>query len=107
MGTKAKKAVERYVIVGTNEGGLFCGYTTQTDVEILESRIATLRAGRHIRHWHGKTGGITSLAAFGPCGPQAGESRIGAPCAMSKANVVAIYSCPPEAIAAFDEQQAR
>ena len=36
------------------------------------------REVRHVARWYGKTGGITSLAAHGLCGPDAGNSRIGA-----------------------------
>ncbi len=49
-----------------------------------------------------KTGGITSLAAYGPCGPQVKDSRIGAPADALLNGVVNVIDCSAEAIAAFE-----
>lgn len=61
-----------------------------------------LHDARSIRYWYGRKGGITSLAAFGPCGPRARESRLGAPIPSTLLlDVKAIHDCTPEAVAAF------
>ena len=97
---KAKQ--ERSVIVGNGPCGLYIGETAATDEEILEKHAVRLTNCRHVAHWRGKTGGITSLAQHGPCGPNVKQSRIGAACPSSLlADVKAVHDLSPEAIAAF------
>ena len=97
---KAKQ--ERAVIVGNGPCGLYIGETAATDEEILEKHAVRLTNCRHVAHWRGKTGGITSLAQHGPCGPNVKQSRIGAACPSSLlADVKAVHDLSPEAIAAF------
>jgi hypothetical protein len=96
------KRTKRHVIVGNQSYGLYYGETDATDREIVETKSVRLDNCRHIAHWQGKTGGITSLAAYGPCGPRAKESRIGAPAPSSLlSGVVNVYDCTDEAIKAF------
>jgi hypothetical protein len=102
MKKKSAERAERAVLVGNQSYGLYIGYTSDTDAEIVGSKSVRLRACRHVCRWHGKSGGITSLAAYGPCGPSAAESRIGAPADALLTGVVNVYDLTPEAIAAFD-----
>lgn len=94
---------ERHVLVGNASYGLYIGLTSDTDAQIGQSGCVTLRDARHVARWYGKTGGITSLAAHGPCGPKAQESRVGAPAPeMLARQVVNVFTLSSEAIAAFD-----
>lgn len=89
------------VLVGNQSYGLYIGETSATDAEIITSKAVRLVNCRHVCQWFGKTGGITSLAAFGPCGPRVGESRIGAPCHALVTGVVNVLDLSSEAVAAF------
>jgi len=93
---------KRFVIVGNSNYGLYYGETDATDKEIVEKGSVRLDNCRHIFHWQGKTGGITSLAASGPCGPRATQSRIGAPAPSALlTSVVNVFDCSAEAVANF------
>ncbi len=103
MKKPAKKAAKRkYVIIGNERYGLYCGYLVSHDLKL---RVAEVAECRHIARWHGKTGGITSLAAHGLCGPSAGDSRIGAPApgVTSLSGVVNVFEASPEAQASFEK----
>ena len=92
----------RWVIVGNGPWGLWFGRIVDTDERIVESKSVRLYAARNIRYWYGRFGGITSLAAFGPCGTKAGNSRIGAEIDSTLLlDVKAVHDCSPEAVAAF------
>lgn len=98
----AKKAKPRMVLVGNEKYGLYIGKTAMPDAEILKARSVRLTDCRHVSQWYGKTGGITSLAAHGPCGARAKESRIGAPAPSALlTGVVNVFDLSPEAVAAF------
>lgn len=99
MATKTK--TKRPVLVGNSSYGLYIGETSATDAEILKSKAVRLSNCRHVCRWYGKTGGITSLAAHGPCGPQASESRVGAPCDALLSGIVNVLDLTDEAAAAF------
>lgn len=93
---------KRFVIVGNQSYGLYYGETSATDAEVAASKTIRLDGCRHICRWFGKTGGITSLAAHGPCGPRVDESRIGAPApSQLVGGVVNVIDCSEEAVAAF------
>ena len=99
---KTKQARARAVIVGNGPCGLYIGETAATDEEILAQHAVRLTSCRQVAHWRGKTGGITSLAQFGPCGPDMKQSRIGAACPSSLlTDVKAVHDLSPEAVAAF------
>lgn len=107
MATKSQNK-KRFVIVGNEKYGLFYGETSATDAELAATKtpngLMTIRLDncRHVAQWYGKTGGITSLAAHGPCGPRAGESRIGSPCpSQLVGGVVNVIDCSDEAVAEF------
>jgi hypothetical protein len=91
----------RWVLIGNKSYGLYIGKTNATDAEIIASGTVRLEGCRHVAQWYGKTGGITSLAAHGPCGSREGESRVGAPCNALLSGVVNVFDLSPEAIEAF------
>jgi len=102
MSENEEKRPKRYVIVGNQSYGLYYGETDATDREIVETKSVRLENCRHICHWRGKTGGITSLAAHGPCGPQAKQSRIGAPSPSTLLmGIVNVLDCSEEAVKNF------
>jgi len=103
MKTKANKKnnAGRWVLVGNKSYGLYIGQTNATDATILKSESVRLVNCRHVAQWYGKTGGITSLAAHGPCGPRKSESLVGAPCNALLSGVVNVFDLTDEAIAAF------
>lgn len=93
---------ERWAIIGNEGYGLYYGLISATDAEIAETKSVLVRQCRHVRYWRGGTGGITSLAAWGPCGTKKDESRIGAPAPESLVlNVCAVHVCSLEAVSAF------
>lgn len=98
----AKKSNGRYCVVGNGSWGLYFGLVKAMDEDIAATRSVRLYEARNIRYWYGRKGGITSLVAFGPCGPRVSESRIGAPIASSLLlDVKAVHECSPEAVTAF------
>lgn len=101
--TSTKNApARRTVIIGNQSYGLYLADVEASDADIIASKSVRGYNVRHICHWQGKTGGITSLAAFGPCGPKVGESRIGAPAETALLmGVVNVLDCSQEAIANF------
>lgn len=88
-----------YAIIANSSYGLFAGLVESFDPA---TQVAIVKECRHVRYWYGKTGGITSLAAHGLCGPRAAESRIGAPCAATLTHVINIFECSPEARATIE-----
>jgi hypothetical protein len=99
--TNKKNNTGRWVLVGNKSYGLYIGQTNATDAEIIKSESVRLVNCRHVARWYGKTGGITSLAAHGPCGASKGDSRVGAPCNALLTGVVNVFDLSDEAIAAF------
>ena len=75
--TKTKTKNEaKYCLLANKSYGLYAGLVESFDPL---TGVAVIAECRHVARWYGRTGGITSLAAHGLCGLQAGESRIGAP----------------------------
>jgi hypothetical protein len=110
MKTKTKtktKTTLRAVLVGNQSYGLYIGETDATDAEIISSKAVRLTNCRHVCRWYGRTGGITSLAAYGPCGPKVADSRIGAPCNALVTGVVNVLDLTPEAVRAFAAIEAK
>jgi len=102
MSKKKTAPATRMVIVGNEKYGLYYGETSATDAEVAASRTIRLGNCRHVAQWYGKTGGITSLAAHGPCGSRKNDSRIGAPAPSALiGGVVNVLDCTQEAIDAF------
>jgi hypothetical protein len=86
-------------ILANKSYGLYYGEVVTFDAV---SGVAVVRGCRHVCQWYGKTGGITSLAAHGLCGPRASESRIGAPCDATLTGIVNVFACSPESAATID-----
>ena len=95
---------ERFAILANKSYGLYAGIVESFDAA---TGVAEVRDCRHVAQWYGKTGGITSLAAFGLCGPKSAQSRIGAPVAATLSGIVNVFTCSPEARATIEaaEQQ--
>lgn len=95
-----KKATnERWAIICNERYGIYYGRVISHDVG---TRVVVAEDCRHVCRWYGRTGGITSLAAHGLCGPRAGESRIGAPCKATLTGVVNVFDVSAEARKTFD-----
>lgn len=92
----------RWVIVGNGPWGLWFGQAKATDAEIIAAKAVRVYRARNIRYWYGRSGGITSLARYGLCGPKASQSRIGAEIESTLLlDVKAVHTCSPEAVATF------
>lgn len=106
MATKKKqtKTEAKYCIIANRSYGLYAGVVVADEPQSDGTRMVTVRECRHVAHWRGKTGGITSLAVYGLCGPEAGQSRIGAPVpGESKlSGVVNTFECTAEARATIE-----
>lgn len=94
-----KKQVEQYALITNTGYDIYAGIVESFDPV---AKVAVVRECRHVARWYGKTGGITSLAAHGLCGPNASQSRIGAPCMATITSVANIFECSPEARATFE-----
>ena len=97
-GSGAKKKA-KYAIIANKSYGLYAGIVESFDAA---SGVAVVKDCRHVARWYGKTGGITSLAAFGLCGPNASQSRIGAPANATLTGIVNVFECSPEARASIE-----
>jgi hypothetical protein len=88
------KIKPHFCIIANSNYGLYFGEVLNHDVK---EKTVSVKNCRHIARWYGGTGGITSLAAWGP----KGESRIGAPCDALLTSVVNLFECTDEAVKAF------
>lgn len=93
---------ERYAILGNKSYGLYAGVVDKITPQEDGTLLVEVSECRHISVWYGKTGGITSLAVYGICGPRAKESRIGAPTTATLSGIVNIFDCTPEARASIE-----
>jgi hypothetical protein len=99
MATKKKKT-ECFAIIANERYGLYAGIVVSHDTK---TKVVQARDVRHVAYWYGKTGGITSLAVHGLCGPKASQSRIGAPAKNATlTGVVNVFECTPEARATIE-----
>jgi hypothetical protein len=96
---KSAKQSERYAILANKSYGLYAGIVESFDPR---TGVAEVRECRHVARWFGKTGGITSLAAHGLCGRQAGDSRIGAPVRATLTGIVNVFDCSDVARATIE-----
>ena len=97
---RAAKKPEPTSILCNKSYGIYYGDVVSFDAK---EGTAKVRNCRHVCRWFGKTGGITSLAAHGLCGPRASESRIGAAVAgvSDLTGIVNVFPCSAEAVATF------
>lgn len=97
--TKKKDDGGRQVIIGHGNYGLCYGTVSETDEVIADKGAVTVKDARHIAHWKGEPGGLTSLASHGP---RTG-SRIGHPCpSLLVREVKTVLTCTEAAVKAFD-----
>lgn len=97
---KSMKQQERYAIIANRSYGLYAGIVKSFDPK---TGVVEAEQVRHVARWFGKTGGITSLAVHGLCGPRAAESRIGAPAERATlTGIVNVFDCSAEARASFE-----
>lgn len=96
---KTTKKKPRYAIIANKSYGLYAGVVLSFDAK---TGVAEVDGCRHVARWYGKTGGVTSLAAHGLCGPNAGDSRIGAPVRATLTGVVNIFDCTDAARASLE-----
>lgn len=85
---------ERAVLVTTSHRGVFFGYATDTDGDIIK-----LRAARNCIYWPTNQRGFLGLASFGP---QSG-SRIGPAADIELRDITSVAACTPEAIEAWEK----
>ena len=84
---------ERPVVVTTAHRGVFFGYATRTDGEIIK-----LRAARNCVSWSEKVRGFMGLAATGPDK----QSRVGPAADIELRNITSVIACTPESVAAWE-----
>jgi hypothetical protein len=101
----AKKQVKaKYCVITNKSYGIYVGLVDDvTSDPNGETKTVKAREVRHVARWYGKSGGITSLAVHGLCGPDSASSRIGAPSvAATLGGIVNIFECSAEARATFE-----
>jgi len=89
----AKPAREIPVLVTTAHRGVFFGYTTDPDAEVIR-----LRASRLCVYWSAEVKGFMGLAAMGPTS----NCRIGPPADIKLRNITAVASVTPAAVTAWE-----
>jgi hypothetical protein len=102
---KAEKKTEaQFSIIANRSYGLYAGIVEKQTPQADGSLHLEVRECRHVPRWYGKTGGITSLAAHGLCGPNAADSRVGAPVAglSTLTGIVNVFPCSAEARATIE-----
>lgn len=88
-----KKPKERAVVVTTEHRGVFFGYATDTDDEIIK-----LRAARNCLQWSADVRGFMGLAATGP----SKNCRVGPAADIELRNITSVILCTPEAVTAWE-----
>lgn len=84
-----KKARERAVLVTTSHRGVFFGYATNVEGEIIK-----LRAARNCLYWPRENKGFLGLAAMGPLD----GARVGPPADIKLRDITCVAAVTPEAI---------
>jgi hypothetical protein len=90
---KAKRK-EQPVLITTAHRGVFFGYATETDGEIVH-----LARARLCIYWSADVRGFMGLAAKGP----SKSCRIGPPADIDLRAITAVVSVTPEAVAAWEK----
>lgn len=89
----AKTTGERAVMVTTAHRGVFFGYATETDGEIVK-----LKRARLCLYWSSDVKGFMGLAATGPTK----SCRIGPPADIDLRSITAVAAVTPEAMAKWE-----
>ena len=97
--TKKSKPVKS--ILCNDKYGIYYGTVLSYDPV---TRVASVEGCRHVCAWYGRSGGITSLAVHGLCGPKKDQSRVGAPVAGASTltGIVNVFPCSTEASDSLD-----
>lgn len=90
---KSKPPQERAIVVTTAHRGVFFGYATSTDGEII-----ALRAARNCLYWSADVKGFMGLAATGP----SKSCKIGPAADIEVRQITSVIACTPEATAAWE-----
>ena len=88
-----KDAAERYVLVTTEHRGVFAGFASDTDGEVIN-----LRAARNCIYWSMELKGFLGLAASGPDK----SCRIGPAADVQLRGITAVVEVTPEAQANWE-----
>lgn len=84
---------ERAVVVTTEYRGVFFGYASDTDGDVIK-----LRAARNCVYWSNGVRGFMCLAATGPDK----QSKVGPAADIEVRKITSIIECTPEAVAAWE-----
>ena len=84
---------ERPVMVTTAHRGVFFGYATDVDGEIVN-----LKRARLCLYWSADVKGFMGLAAYGP----SKSCRVGPPADIALRSITAVLSVTPEAVAKWE-----
>ena len=87
------KAKERAVLVTTAHRGVFFGYATQTDGDVIK-----LRAARNCIYWSTKERGFLGLASVGP----SNTCKIGPAADIELRNITCVAEVTAAAAAAWE-----
>lgn len=87
------KAEERAVVVTTQHRGVFFGYATDTDGEIIK-----LRSARNCIYWPVENKGFMGLAAVGPVK----GARVGPAADISLRDITSVMECTTTATQAWE-----
>lgn len=90
---KETNGTERAVMVTTAHRGVFFGYATDTDGEIVK-----LKRARLCLYWSADVKGFMGLAANGP----SKSCRIGPPADIDLRSITAVVSVAPEAVTKWE-----
>lgn len=93
MANHSNREQERAVVVTTEHRGVFFGYATDIDGDIIE-----LRAARNCLSWSSDIRGFMGLAATGP----SRKCKVGPAADISIRKITSVMQCTPEAITAWE-----
>lgn len=97
----AKKRKRNMCLICNEKYGIYYGDVISFNTV---TRVVKVRECRHVARWYGRTGGITSLARYGLCGPNASQSRIGGAVdgVSILTGIVNVFSVSKEAAKTFE-----
>lgn len=90
---RSKKNSERYVLVTTEHRGVFAGYASDTDGEVIK-----LRQARNCIYWSSEVKGFLGLASTGPTK----DCKIGPAADIELRKITAVAAVTPEAQAKWE-----
>lgn len=93
--SKKQKEVERAVLVTTEHRGVFFGYATKTDGDVID-----LKRARNCVYWSADVKGFLGLASSGP----SKGCRIGPPADIQLRKITAVAEVTEAAKAAWETQ---